>query len=66
MVTKREPARKPSRRRHAAKQQNAFVGTFWEDLAAIGFSIPDTELAKHPDDGAKNLKHYLYGHPKKP
>lgn len=66
MVTKHEPTKKPSRRKTpAAPAENLFAGTPWERLAAIGYSIPDEVLAKRPRDGAQNLKHYLYGHPKK-
>jgi hypothetical protein len=39
--------------------------SFWDDLADIGRRIPDEELAKHPQDGARNLEHYLYGTPKR-
>ena len=36
----------------------------WEKIIEIGKSIPEEELKKLPKDFAKNLDHYLYGHPK--
>jgi hypothetical protein len=38
---------------------------FWQWIVELGESIPAEEWAKVPTDGAKNLDHYLYGHPKK-
>lgn len=29
-----------------------------------GERIPDEALTNYPEDGAKNLHHYLHGHPK--
>lgn len=37
----------------------------WEVIEEIGASVPATEWEKVPTDGAANLDHYLYGHPKK-
>lgn len=37
----------------------------WEIAEEIGSLIPAAEWAKVPSDGAENLDHYLYGHPKK-
>jgi|CXWL01.1.fsa_nt_gi hypothetical protein len=36
----------------------------WEQIIEIGEQIPAEELARVPRDGARNLHHYLHGHPK--
>jgi hypothetical protein len=36
----------------------------WEVAVEIGAGVPEKEWAKVPKDGAKNLRHYLYGAPK--
>jgi hypothetical protein len=33
-------------------------------ILALGKTIPAEEQARHPEDGAANLEHYLYGSPK--
>ena len=38
----------------------------WERIAAMTADIPPEELDKLPTDGAAQLDHYLYGHPKRP
>ena len=38
----------------------------WERLAARAAEIPAEELDKLPPDGAAQIDHYLYGHPKRP
>jgi hypothetical protein len=38
---------------------------FWKWVVELGESIPKEEWDKVPSDAAKNLDHYLYGHPKK-
>jgi antitoxin component of MazEF toxin-antitoxin module len=38
---------------------------FWERIAALAADAPPEELAKVPTDGAAQLDHYLYGHPKR-
>jgi len=38
----------------------------WERLAARAAEIPPEELDKVPPDGAAQIDHYLYGHPKRP
>jgi antitoxin component of MazEF toxin-antitoxin module len=38
----------------------------WERLAARAAEIPPEELDKVPADGAAQIDHYLYGHPKRP
>jgi antitoxin component of MazEF toxin-antitoxin module len=38
----------------------------WERLAARAAEIPPEELDKLPPDGAAQIDHYLYGHPKRP
>lgn len=37
----------------------------WEIIEEIGAGVPSAEWDKVPRDGATNLDHYLYGHPKK-
>jgi len=37
----------------------------WDEISELAASIPDEEWAKVPTDGARNLDHYLYGHPKR-
>jgi antitoxin component of MazEF toxin-antitoxin module len=39
---------------------------FWERIAARVAEIPPEELDKVPADGAAQIDHYLYGHPKRP
>ena len=39
---------------------------FWERSAALAANLPAEELEKPPLDGAAQLDHYLYGHPKRP
>jgi antitoxin component of MazEF toxin-antitoxin module len=39
---------------------------FWERIAALAADIPPEELDKLPTDGAAQIDHYLYGHPKRP
>ena len=38
---------------------------FWERIAALTADVPPEELDKVPTDGAAQLDHYLYGHPKR-
>jgi predicted DNA-binding antitoxin AbrB/MazE fold protein len=38
----------------------------WERIAALAADAPPEELDKVPTDGAAQLDHYLYGHPKRP
>jgi predicted DNA-binding antitoxin AbrB/MazE fold protein len=38
----------------------------WERIAARAAEIPPEELDKLPADGAAQIDHYLYGHPKRP
>jgi antitoxin component of MazEF toxin-antitoxin module len=38
----------------------------WERLAARAAEAPPEEVAKLPADGAAQIDHYLYGHPKRP
>ena len=38
----------------------------WEEIIALTADIPPEELDKLPADGAAQLDHYLYGHPKRP
>jgi antitoxin component of MazEF toxin-antitoxin module len=40
--------------------------TLAERIAAITADAPPEELDKLPTDGAAQLDHYLYGHPKRP
>ena len=36
----------------------------WEQIRELGRDLPPDELARAPRDGARNLHHYLHGHPK--
>jgi predicted DNA-binding antitoxin AbrB/MazE fold protein len=38
----------------------------WERLAARAAEAPPEEVIKLPADGAAQIDHYLYGHPKRP
>jgi antitoxin component of MazEF toxin-antitoxin module len=38
----------------------------WERIAELVADIPPEELDKLPTDGAAQIDHYLYGHPKRP
>jgi bifunctional DNA-binding transcriptional regulator/antitoxin component of YhaV-PrlF toxin-antitoxin module len=38
----------------------------WERIAARAAETPPEEVAKLPADGAAQIDHYLYGHPKRP
>jgi hypothetical protein len=38
----------------------------WERIAARAARVPPEELDKFPADGAAQIDHYLYGHPKRP
>jgi antitoxin component of MazEF toxin-antitoxin module len=38
----------------------------WERIAARAAEIPPEELDKLPADGAAQVDHYLYGHPRRP
>jgi antitoxin component of MazEF toxin-antitoxin module len=38
---------------------------FWERIEALTANIPPEELDKAPADGAAQIDHYLYGHPKR-
>ena len=38
----------------------------WERIAARAAEVPTEESAKLPRDGAAQIDHYLYGHPKRP
>jgi antitoxin component of MazEF toxin-antitoxin module len=38
---------------------------FWERIAALTADAPPEELDKLPPDGAAQIDHYLYGHPKR-
>jgi hypothetical protein len=47
------------------KTFDADVRPIWEIIEEIGAAVPSREWDKVPRDGAVNLDHYLYGHPKK-
>ena len=40
------------------------LSSLFDAIEKISKSVPDSEWAKLPADGAANYKHYLYGHPK--
>ena len=60
--TRFEKSRAPRAKRAKAKTAAMIL---FEDLAAIGASVPREEWEKLPKDFNENLDHYLYGSPKK-
>ena len=38
----------------------------WERIAARAAATPQEEVDRLPPDGAAQIDHYLYGHPKQP
>ncbi len=48
----------------AESQRPTDVLGLLERIKRISDSVPDSEWEKLPKDGARNKKHYLYGHPK--
>lgn len=46
------------------QESDGGLASFFNKVAKIRESISDEDLAKLPTDGARNYKHYLYGHPK--
>lgn len=58
-VQRREAGNGRSPSGHTAAAQSA-----WDVALAIGASIPKHEWDKVPTDLARNLDHYLYGHPR--
>jgi hypothetical protein len=47
------------------KTFDAGARPIWDIIEEIGAAVPSVEWDKVPRDGAVNLDHYLYGHPKK-
>ena len=45
-------------------QKSTDIKALHEMFKRIHESVPDSEWEKLPRDGARNKKHYLYGHPK--
>ena len=45
-------------------QEPTDVPALLDRIKRISDSVPDSEWEKLPKDGARNKKHYLYGHPK--
>ena len=62
-MTMQKPKPKTSRHRRAPKLVPNDP-TLWEDLAAIGRSIPKESIAKLLRDLGRNADHYLDGSPK--
>jgi len=58
----------PSKRPREVKERKVAPGSSVRDLllsiAEMGEQIPADVRAKIPRDFAKNIDHYLYGHPK--
>jgi hypothetical protein len=61
LVTVKHLEVRPVRPRHLAKRSKPF----WKWVVELGESIPKEEWDRVPTDGAQNLDHYLYGHPKR-
>ena len=52
---------RPARAKRPAKESKPF----WKWIVELGESVPQADWDKVPTDGAQNLDHYLYGHPKR-
>ncbi len=63
MVTRKIPSKPRATRKRTAPKPTRELA-WWEEVVAIGKSIPPEELATFPMDGASNLHHYLHGAPK--
>jgi hypothetical protein len=50
---------------HHAEGQTPAVRHVWEVIADNMADVPLEEFAKLPQDGASQVDHYLYGHPKR-
>ena len=48
-----------------ARRDQGDVRPIWEIIAETMKSVPPEEFAKLPKDGASEIDHYLYGHPKR-
>ena len=62
--TPRTARKSPARRKRKAAAKKDLGPPLSELIAEITKDIPASEWAKLPRDGAANLDHYLYGHPK--
>ena len=59
MVTKRPtPKKSPAPKRREPKKRASLDPTLTADLVALGGSIPDSELANLPKDGAAHFDDY--------
>ena len=52
---------KPAQPKAASKEAKPF----WKWIVELGESVSKEDWKNVPTDGAQNLDHYLYGHPKK-
>lgn len=55
---------KRSRSMSVVKQKKKPAPSLWDEIAALRAQVPPEEWDKLPTDMAKNVDHYLYGHPK--
>lgn len=60
-MARNTPAARPARKK---AQKPPKEKPIWEEIRELGLQIPAEERARHPRDGARNLHHYLHGHPK--
>ena len=65
MVTKHRPEPTASKKRRKKPDLSAMPDrAFWDGLIALGKTVPRSERAKRPTDGARNFDHYLDGSPR--
>jgi hypothetical protein len=66
LVSKKSPSHQKniSQKQKAARSKKKSKETIWEAIARLRAQIPIREWDKLPTDLARNIDHYLYGHPK--
>ncbi len=62
--TPRTSGKTAARRKRKAPAKKDLGPPISEIFARIASKVPASEWAKLPRDGAANVDHYLYGHPK--
>ena len=60
-----QPARRSSPPKNPPKQSAVAPLDLWDKLDALGPAGPASKWRKVPVDMAENVKHYLYGQPKR-
>jgi len=59
LTERSEPATEP------AEAQKRDLRPIWEVILDNMMDVPPADLAQLPKDGASEMEHYLYGHPKR-